>query len=89
MRWSTLLGVTTACRPTVSHAIAGANLLTLWALPAKAASTVAPLVTPVGVFGLFLVGLLFPRMLSKPLEVLCLAPFVCMTLLSRWVQPSN
>jgi membrane associated rhomboid family serine protease len=61
----------------------GANLMTLAFLPQRLSA--APFATPAGVLGLFVVGLLVPRLMLKPLEVACLAPFVCATAFTRYV----
>jgi len=56
----------------------GANLTALWVLPpAWACKTVeASTASSAGAFGVFLTGTALPRIFKKPLEVICLAPFV-------------
>ena len=39
-----------------------------------------------GALGLFVAGLLLPRATRKPLELLCLAPFVMGATLAKWAQ---
>lgn len=61
--------------------LTGANLFALWMFPAKTAALVTA--SSAGAAGLFVVGLLLPRLHRKPLEVACLAPFACITAVNR------
>lgn len=61
--------------------VIGANAMALWLLPSKVAVTC--FAASAGAFGLFVAGLFLPRLISKPLEVVCLAPLVCTSIITQ------
>ena len=52
-----------------------------WLFPAKVAAV--SVASSAGVLGLFMVGLLIPRLMRKPLELACLAPFAILATSKR------
>jgi hypothetical protein len=57
--------------------------MVLWLVPPATKGFAAPSALSAGVLGLFVAGMLLPRLLRKPLEVACLSPFVFSTILHR------
>eukprot|EP00798_Chlamydomonas_sp_ICE-L_P026448 gene26448-17547_t len=70
----------------------GANGLAMWifsASTAKGAALATVTASSAATLALFLVGLALPRIHRKPLELLCLAPFVALTTLNRYSSLST
>eukprot|EP00195_Chlamydomonas_chlamydogama_P015780 CAMPEP_0202907982 /NCGR_PEP_ID=MMETSP1392-20130828/44450_1 /ASSEMBLY_ACC=CAM_ASM_000868 /TAXON_ID=225041 /ORGANISM="Chlamydomonas chlamydogama, Strain SAG 11-48b" /LENGTH=242 /DNA_ID=CAMNT_0049597091 /DNA_START=414 /DNA_END=1142 /DNA_ORIENTATION=+ len=64
--------------------VLSANLLAIFMLPAEAPLS-AVSAAPAGMLGVFMVGVLVPRLFRKPLEVACLTPFVVRTAVCRFM----
>jgi membrane associated rhomboid family serine protease len=71
-------------------AVAGGNTLLLWAAHSvRSTLSWTSFYSPVGVLGLLFVGLIFPRLFRKPLEVACLAPFALWSVFQRCAPMSS
>ncbi|GAX73996.1 hypothetical protein CEUSTIGMA_g1446.t1 [Chlamydomonas eustigma] len=74
----------------VLFAVVGANALLVWVAHSVTGTLALPCSSsPVGVLGLLFVGLVFPRLLRKPLEVACLAPFALWSVTQRCIPMSS
>lgn len=60
---------------------AGASALACWLVPTKAG--VVSTAAPAACFGLFVAGILLPRLMRKTWEVVCLTPFAYMATVGR------
>jgi hypothetical protein len=61
---------------------AGANIMMWYALPSKSALVVSS-TSSAAWLGMYFVGIFFPRLKRKPLEVACLTPFVLASAVKR------
>ncbi|KAJ9506449.1 hypothetical protein QJQ45_019431 [Haematococcus lacustris] len=69
----------------ISSALGAAALSLALLMPAKASSLLAVLsTTSAAAAGLFVAGLFWPRLTRKPLELVCLAPFLLLSTVSRY-----